>query len=98
MSNRPKATGISTSLAIAAQKRASVAEAELDQLRRLVGQMVNDTREALLTLRPHVRAEGLSILDDFLRAVTPPDQAPEVKPSGVQVYRARDLVSIGGGG
>jgi len=90
------------SLQIATQARLVKAERERDELRKIVHGLVTEQRHLLAVLRPHVRAEGLPLIDEFIRVLE-----PEPKPikadnplrgnAPVQVYTESDLKAASGG-
>lgn len=88
-------------LLIASQTKARQERMEKRELIAIIEGLIEEERAFFVAIRPHVKPEGLPLLDEMIRAITPPEEARgRVQPvthGGVQVYTERDLEKVGDG-
>jgi len=100
MSNRRRNALNPSRLLIASQERTRQAKLERAELVAIINGLIEEERAFFAAIRPHVRPEGIPLLDDMVRAITPPEDAPSpiLSPrKGVQVFTEEELKKVGDG-
>jgi len=99
MSNNRKHLLNQNRLMIAQQTKTRNAEASNAQLVKIIEGLIRETRDVLFRIRPHLAPDGLAIVDEFAKALDPPDvvDASKLPRSGkapIQVFTQQDLEAV----